>query len=126
MALYKGCECFPNCCCLGCRAAATHSATGTSGSGLSVLFPCVFKDGHRLYLTADLVGVWMYMLQGSTMIFGMSVIFSLMLCQTEGLKKATRLVANMTPTEHGVVSICLETADNRDVDESFHRQDSRV
>lgn len=60
------------------------------------------------------------------MIFGVSVIFFLMLCQTEGLKKATRLVANMTPTEHGAVSICLEAADNRDVDESFHRQDSGV
>lgn len=49
------------------------------------------------------------------MVFGMGVIFFLMLRQTEGLEKSTRMVANMVSSQHGDVSLRLETAGNRDM-----------
>ena len=62
------------------------------------------------------------------MVFGVGVIFFLMLRQKEGLEKATRSVANMMPPEHGEVPPRLETAvkperdfEKRDEAGSFRR-----
>ena len=86
-------------------AAAGHSAVGTSGAELFALSPRVFRDSHRYTTYGDggfRAGVWVDVLQGATiMVFGVGVIFFLMLRQTEGLEKATRSVANMMPLEHG-------------------------
>ncbi len=86
-------------------AAARHSAVGTSGAELSALSPRVFRDSHR-YTTYGVggfrTGVWVDVFQGATiMVFGVGVIFFLMLRQMEGLEKSTRSVVNMMPLEHG-------------------------
>ncbi len=59
--------------------------------------------------------VWTDVMQGLVMVFGTGAMLVLMLHQTGGLEKATRRVADMTPPEHGEVSIHLETAADRDV-----------
>ena len=59
--------------------------------------------------------VWTDVMQGIVMLFGVGVMFFLILDQTGGLSKATRQVAEMTPPEHGEVSMSFESPGEKDL-----------
>ena len=59
--------------------------------------------------------VWTDVMQGLVMVFGVGVMFFLILHQTGGLSNATRKVAEMTPPEHGEVSMLFEEAGAKDM-----------
>ena len=59
--------------------------------------------------------VWTDVMQGIVMVFGVGMMFFLMLQQTGGLGSATRKLAEMTPPEHGTAQLQLAEPSSRDV-----------
>jgi sodium/pantothenate symporter len=59
--------------------------------------------------------VWTDVMQGIVMVLGVGIMLFLILQQTGGLTKATRAVAEMTPPEHGAITLRLVEPVSRDV-----------